>query len=362
MQEKYPESFCSTVASIYLNSVNLCIGVVSLILFSFTLVQTLVQGSALEALGEAGIVGPVVLSGVLFVTAIVGEVGLRKRKGKFFLIVYAMVIFALSSTFVVLGILFTLTVRNLNNTDGQASDTINGRIESRLNDFFIAVFNECCAFQFDSVEELLGCSDPQANEEACFTFEGTYTDALKRVQNSGLCNFLENRNIAFEGDQVPVVGDPEISPGSCANGDGVEFKEYVTEEFEQILVPIGITLLVLGVYLNMVLICTIVILCTERRFYDHLIVVNVVEDPKLMQELARRTGTRYSPQYPIPTIRQPSSSSPNPTFRSEYDDGSSDTEKRKNSAVSPRRSSSANQQNLHKSHGTQEDDPNYISF
>eukprot|EP00924_Labyrinthula_sp_SR-Ha-C_P009470 snap_masked-scaffold_2-processed-gene-24.29-mRNA-1 protein AED:1.00 eAED:1.00 QI:0/0/0/0/1/1/3/0/223 len=134
--------------------------------------------------------------------------------------------------------------------------------------FFIAVFNECCAFEFDSIDQLFGCSNILANLETCFTFENSYKEAVERVQNTDLCEELKERTKFFEGVQVPIVGDPNIIPGSCANGDGQAFKEFITTGFEDILVPLGITLFFFGLLLLFAWFSALAIVYTKKIMYN----------------------------------------------------------------------------------------------
>ena len=70
------------------------------------------------------------------------------------------------------------------------------------------------------------CSNHDANQDACFTFEDPYNAALERVRSSQVCELLED----VEVNGFAVVDDPEA--GRCAGGDGVLFKQALTEVVE----------------------------------------------------------------------------------------------------------------------------------
>eukprot|EP00924_Labyrinthula_sp_SR-Ha-C_P001310 augustus_masked-scaffold_7-processed-gene-19.101-mRNA-1 protein AED:1.00 eAED:1.00 QI:0/-1/0/0/-1/1/1/0/321 len=261
-------SCCQKASRNWVLCLNFVVFVIGVFLLSFCLIQVVNQGEEIEALGEAGLLGASIASGVLIFTSLLGFYGAGYRK-KFVLILYVCLLTALAAAFTAVGVIFLFLVDDLANVDGQDAEDLGGTVEGRLNDFLIAVFNECCGENF-GLDKLLGCSDPEANLDACFTFEGTYEAALDRVRTTGLCDVLEATEVEVdlgEGQVIlaPVVGDP--ADLGCAGGDGVLFKQLLTDVFEDALEPLGFTFFATGVLLLFTDMCTCVLLCAKQDEY-----------------------------------------------------------------------------------------------
>jgi len=254
---------------IFFNSV---VGIIGFALFSFSLFNAVRTGDIKVGLGEAGIIGTIVAGAILTLLSVLGCVSIIKRS-KCLLLIYLFMSFVL--TFVVLGSGITLFffVDDLNNVDGGDS-AFADRVESQINDALIAVFNQCCSTdgtegEFldpngDPIDKLLAC-DIAEEGDACFVFVEQYQAALDRVKSTGLCEILEETEV----DGVQVVGNPQVVPGACANGDGNLFKAVFTDLVEDQLGGIAGAIFGLGVVLLFNLILTVCVLCANKRqFYD----------------------------------------------------------------------------------------------
>lgn len=123
----------------------------------------------------------------------------------------------MSAFVIAAGVTLTFFIDDVNNVIGEDSADLTDIVEGQINDYIVAVFNECCADQQAGITRLEDCG-VAAPGDACFTFVGTYQDALDRVRNSGLCTVFENTDIIINGTAVPIVG--LVADGGCAGGNG----------------------------------------------------------------------------------------------------------------------------------------------
>lgn len=131
----------------------------------------------------------------------------------------------------------------------------------------MAVFNSCCSV-FPNVEKLKACSDPEnENAAACFVFVEQYEDALERVIKFDLCTVFEELEVDINGVVQPIVGDPNITQGGCAGGDGALFKAEFTQLMEDQINGIGGLSLTFGFILLANFFATIVLLYQNKDFY-----------------------------------------------------------------------------------------------
>eukprot|EP00924_Labyrinthula_sp_SR-Ha-C_P015092 snap_masked-scaffold_9-processed-gene-7.51-mRNA-1 protein AED:1.00 eAED:1.00 QI:0/0/0/0/1/1/2/0/300 len=230
-------------------------------LLAFVLVLSAEQGDVVEALDEAGLIGAAVASGFLSLTSILGFFAVKKRS-KFAMIVLSVVL-------IFIGGLFTFIVDGIdeiNAQDANNNDNLNERVETRINDFIIAAFNTCCADEF-GLDRIGSCGDALAldpeSTDVCFFFASTYDDALDRIENTNVCNALENAQV----NGNSLVGAQE--DGAC--GGLVDSEAQFVSDFgaflEAIILPIGVVFIILGilVFLNVVASC--VLLCANQGSY-----------------------------------------------------------------------------------------------
>ena len=163
-----------------------------------------------------GLIGPAIAGGVLLAVSLLGCAGVAYRN-RCLLGIYFLLIFTMSAFVIAAGVVLTFFIDDVNNVIGEASADLTDFVEGQINDYIVAVFNECCADQQAGLVRLEDCAVATPGD-ACFTFVGTYQDALDRVRNSGLCTVFENTQININGIDVPIVGD--AGDGGCAGGDG----------------------------------------------------------------------------------------------------------------------------------------------
>jgi len=129
-----------------------------------------------------------------------------------------------------------------------------GKAESAINDFEMAVFRDCCVGAGFALEEAPLCVNViHPSQFACIFDQSRY---LSFNVNTAFCKALEKVEI----DDLQLVGEP---PSGCSSPEA--FSDSLGVILERRIMPLGITLAALAGVLLLCIVASCVLLCSNKQ-------------------------------------------------------------------------------------------------
>mmetsp|Transcript_13626 Transcript_13626/g.26313 ORF Transcript_13626/g.26313 Transcript_13626/m.26313 type:complete len:269 (+) Transcript_13626:50-856(+) len=241
---------CATTSYRYLVFLNTLLSLIGLAILAYGIYAYIEYKDVLENINTVAPYGGIILGAIIFIVGMMGCLGVQKQN-KPILVIFWIIMTALMIFVLMFGIALIIYLGYLDNA---ATDHHNiAKAVKRINDYEMGVYETCCIDGGYTTAEVPSCSSINATSGCYYSEE----DMMNANVGDSLCNALEETTI----DSVTIV-----STEGCSSPE--TFHDIFTTFLHDNILPIGITLIVLGVVMLFALIATCVIICSNRYDYD----------------------------------------------------------------------------------------------
>lgn len=241
-----------------------------------------------DMFSEASVYIGIAVGCLVFLCSLVGCLGAMKQN-KAMLGFYTFVMTILIICEIAAGVLMLIYVGALEKIDSGEIDAFQSSLAKSASDYELGVWTNCCKNVYSaqiSAPEIIACGTD--GKDPCWHGSDWATSLAASKEQCTLFKELTQAG-------SPLVGEPTAGGVSCGGtGDDspLQFRKNLNKWAKKHANPVGIATIVVAVIQLVALICTCVLLCSNREDYDDQYRKKMEEQREMQAQAGALTGTQ----------------------------------------------------------------------